>query len=165
MKTSIASTILGLLFAIGWLGAPASAGAATSFQTSLVPVEADSAPGFSSRGSSIKIVSGNNQLQVKGKVKKVVNEDGDPVTTERSDSDDDYKVEIDLFVPATDRSGTVPVAFELKNGNGGFKTRVSRSDPAFEDAMKGDGVIVEGVRVFDASGELIGVGGVSLRVR
>jgi len=164
MKTTFASTILCFLFVAAWLAAPASAeAAATSYRTSLVPIEADAAPGFSTNGSSIKIISGNNQLRVKGKIKRVVDENGDRVTTDRSDSDDDYVVEIDLFVPATDESDTVSIPFDLKNGNGVFRTHVKRGDPIFAGAMKGDGVVIESVRIFDASGTLIGGGGVSLR--
>ena len=74
---AIASTILCFLSAAAWLAAPASAeAAATSYQTSLVPIEADAAPGFSTNGSSIKIISGNHQLQVKGKIKRIVDENG-----------------------------------------------------------------------------------------
>lgn len=164
MKTTIASTILCFLSAAAWLAAPASAeAAATSYQTSLVPIEADATPGFSTNGSSIKIISGNHQLRVKGKIKRIVDENGDRVTTVRSDSDDDYVVEIDLFVPATDESDTVSIPFDLKNGNGTFQTRVNRGDSIFAGAAKGDGVVIEAVRVLDASGTLIGAGGVSLR--
>ena len=153
----------GLLISAAFLVASSPIHAATTYKASLVPVQADTAPGFSARGSSIKMVS-SNQLRVKGKIKRVVDVDGNRVTTRPEDPDDDYTVEVDVFVPATDVSETISMHFDLKNGNGTFKTRVNRGN-ALQDAMKGDGVVIEGVRIFDALDTLIGGGGLSLRAR
>ncbi len=150
-----------LLISVGWLSAPAAAGAATTFQVSLVPIEADAAPGFSEKGSSVKIVS-NNHVQVKGKIKAVVDANGERVSTRTNDSGDDYHIEVDIFVPATGEEDTISIPFDLKKGNGNFKLRVNGS-PALNAAMSGDGVIVEEVRVFNALDEQIGGGGFSLR--
>ena len=163
LKKTLMAAFWGLLISAAWLAASGPIHAATTYQASLVPVQADTVPGFSARGSSIKIVS-NNQLRMKGKIKQVVDVDGNRVTTRPEDSDDDYTVEVDFFVPATDDSGTISMLFDLKNGNGKFRMHVNGND-AFPDAMRGDGVVIEEVRIFDASHTLIGVGGVSLRAR
>jgi hypothetical protein len=164
MKTIAATAIPCLLLAAAWLGAPAPAGAASTFHpTSLVPHEADTAPTFSTPGSSLKLISGNGRLKVKGKLKRVVDASGDRITTDRSDPDDDYAIEIDLSVPATGATETVAIAFDLKNGNATFRTDVKRNAPLFDGAEKGDAVIVDAVRIFEPTGALIGVGGVALR--
>ena len=121
------------------------------------------APGFSARGSSIKIVS-RGQLSLKGKIKRVVDADGNLVTTRRQDPDDDYTIEVEVFVPATDSSGTISLSFDLNNGNGKFKARL-RGDEALTGALRGDGVVIEEVRIFDASDTLLGVGGVTFGAR
>ena len=155
------------LFVLAWLGIvllllPAAAWAGgSSFQTSLVPDMADTEPGFRANGSSIKIVSSGN-LRVKGKLKGVVDDEGDPVTTERNDDGDDYCVEIDLFVPATEEEDTLALCFDLKKGNGSFKGRLG-GGPAFAGAQRGDGVTIREIRVLDGDGTVIGSGGVALR--
>ncbi len=101
MTKTFTSAFLGLLISAAWLAAAGPIQAATTYKASLVPVEANTTPGFSARGSSIKIVS-NNQLRIKGKIKRVVDVDGNRVTTQPGDLDDDYTVEIDVFVPAAD---------------------------------------------------------------
>ena len=138
---------------------PAAAG--TTYQASLVPIESGTAPGFSARGSSIKIVE-SGKLRLKGKIKRVVDAAGDRVTTDRGNAADDYSIEVKFFVPATDQEGAVSIPFDLKNGNGKFRAHPG-SDPVFAQAVAGDGIMIEEVRVLDSSGTLIGVGGVSFR--
>jgi hypothetical protein len=142
-----------LLFAASVLPsllAPAVALAGSSYQTTLVPVTADSQPGFSSKGSSIKIVSSGN-LKIKGKLKRVVDESGDRVTTDRNDGGDDYCVQIDLYVPAIgiDALMTVEIPFDLNNGNGTFKENLNPGGPV-AGAQKGDAIVVQEVRVLDS---------------
>jgi hypothetical protein len=81
MTKTFTSAFLGLLISAAWLAAAGPIQAATTYKASLVPVEANTTPGFSARGSSIKIVS-NNQLRIKGKIKGVVDVDGNRVTTQ-----------------------------------------------------------------------------------
>ena len=135
--------------------------AATTYKANLVPVEAGTAPGFSANGSSVKIVS-KNKLSLKGKIKNVVDVDGNRVTTQRNDPDDDYILEIDIFVPATDASSTISIPFDVKNGNGKFKSRVP-ADDVLKGPVRGYGMLIEAIRIFDASDTLIGGGGVALR--
>jgi hypothetical protein len=154
-----------LVISAAWLIAADPGYAATTFKASLVPVEAGTTPGFSANGSSIKLVS-KNRLSLKGKIKKVVDVDGNRVTTQRNDPDDDYMLEIDIFVPATDPATdafrTISIPFDLKNGNGKFKTRML-ADDLLKGAVRGHGILIEGVRILDASDTLIGGGGVALR--
>jgi hypothetical protein len=139
--------------------------AATTYKANLVPLEAGTAPGFSANGSSVKIV-GKNKLSLKGKIKNVVDVDGNRVTTQRNDPDDDYILEIDIFVPATDPAtdafSTISIPFDLKNGNGKFKTRML-ADDLLKGAVRGYGILIEAIRIFDGSDTLIGGGGVALR--
>jgi hypothetical protein len=135
---------------------PIQANARTNYQTSLVPNVAGSTPGFSAKGSSLKI-SGSH-LALKGKIKNVVDDTGARITTDALNPADNYSVEVDLSVPHTAATSTVVVSFDLKNGNGKFSTDLS-SDPAIDGATAGDGVAVEAVRVKDAAGNVIGHGG------
>jgi hypothetical protein len=148
---------LSLLFLL----APAAALGGSTYQTTLVPDEADTSPGFSAKGSSIKIVSKGN-LRLKGKIKRVVDDTGDRVTTDPKDGNDDYCVEIDLFVAATGNPGTSQICFDVKNGNAKFKHKLG-GGPALAGAQKGDAVTVREVRVLDGEGNVIGSGGVALR--
>jgi len=132
--------------------------AGTKYQTSLVPNAAGTMPGFAAQGSSIKIDGHGN---LKGKIKNVVDGTGNRVTTDPTDSADNYTVEIDLAVPATAGGGTVIVSFDLKNGNGTFALSIT-GDPALAGAAVGDGVAVNAVRVKDSTGTVIGVGGVAV---
>ncbi len=148
----IALVAFGVFFA-------STAVAGTKYQTSLVPNVAGTLPGFASSGASIKL---DDKLAVKGKVKTVVDAVGDRITTDPENPLDDYKVEIDLAVPATAASGTISISFDLKNGNGKFQADIS-GDPVFVGTSSGDGVAVEAVRVLDANGAVIGVGGFSVK--
>jgi hypothetical protein len=139
------------------IAAPAVAG--TKFQTSLVPLVAGAHPGFSSNGSSIKL---DDHLNLSGKVKKVVDGTGALVTTDGVPSSDDYHVEVDLGLMSGTTTGTVSVAFDLKNGNGKFQANLT-GNPALAGGMSGDGVAVNGVRVKDSSGTVLGVGGFALK--
>lgn len=147
-------TLLLLAPGVAWAGA-------TSFQTSLVPDVANTTPGFRAEGSSLKIVSSGN-LRVRGKLKGVADAQGDPVTTNRNDDGDDYCVELDLFVAATDQAGTVTLCFDVRKDNASFKGKLG-GGPVFADAEKGDGVSVREIRVLDSAGDVIGSGGLSLR--
>jgi len=138
------------------VASPVSAG--TKFQTSLVPNVAGSMPGFSAKGSSIKIDGHRN---LKGKIKKVVDGTGALVTTDDMNPADNYTVEVDLSVPATAAAGTITVSFDVKNGNGTFAADVS-GDPVFAGAVLGDGVAVTGIRVKDSSATVLGVGGFAI---
>jgi hypothetical protein len=151
------SIVIPLLFML----APGAALGGSFYQTTLVPDEADATPGFRANGSSIKIVSSGN-LRLKGKIKGVVDESGNEVTTDRNDGDDDYCVEIDLFVAATEEEGTAEVCFDVKKGNGTFKANLG-GEPALAGATTGNAVTVGEVRVLDGAGEVIGSGGVALR--
>jgi hypothetical protein len=137
------------------MGGPVIAG--TKYQTSLVPNVAGAQPGFSASGSSIKI---DGHRSLKGKIKKVVDGTGTLVTTDPANPADDYSIEVDLAVPATALSGTATVAFDVKKGNGTFAVDLS-SDPTLVGAVLGDGIAVNGVRVKDPNGTVIGVGGVA----
>lgn len=131
--------------------------AGTKYQTSLVPNVAGTVPGFASSGASIKL---DDKLAVKGKLKTVVDGSGNRITTDTENSADDYKVEIDLAVGTT--SATISISFDLKNGNGKFQEDIS-GDAVFAGATSGDAVAIEAVRVLDANGTVIGVGGVSVK--
>ncbi len=146
--------VVGLSVTLGVL-AHSSAFAGTKYQTSLVPNVAGAMPGFAAHGSSIKI---DGHRALKGKLKKVVDGTGALVTTDGTPSSDDYTVEVDVSVPATAVTGTISVAFDLKNGNGKFAADIS-ADPAFAGATLGDGVAVGAVRVKDSTGTVLGVGG------
>ncbi len=152
-----------LAISAAWLIAAAPGYAGTTYKANLVPVEAGTAPGFSANGSSIKLVS-SNRLKLKGTIKKVVDVDGNRVTTQRNDPDDDYILEIDIFVPAIDASSTISIPFDVKNGNGKFKSRVPPDD-VLKGAVRGYGMLIEAIRIFDGSDTLIGGGGVALRSR
>jgi hypothetical protein len=149
--------IVTLTFA-AMLAAASPAHAGSKYQTTLVPTTTASQPGFSAKGSSIKI---NGARALKGKIKKVVDGTGMLVTTDGTPSLDDYTVEVDLAVAATAMTGTVTVAFDLDNGNGKFAADIS-GDAVFTGAMLGDGVSVLGVRVKDSSGTVIGTGGFAI---
>jgi hypothetical protein len=157
MKQS-SRTCLNLAFTIAVLLLALPAFAGTKYQTSLVPNQDGSMPGFSSSGSSIRI---DDHLQVTGKIKRVV-DGGDLVSTESDSTTDDYSVEIDLAVAATGSSGTITISFDVKNGNGTFKADIS-ADPVLSGAAIGDGVAVNGVRVKDSSGTVLGTGGFGVR--
>lgn len=157
MNADLKRKVLWALGAAFVIAAPAIAG--TKFQTSLVPLVAGSHPGFSSNGSSIKL---DDHLNLKGKIKKVVDGTGALVTTDGVPSSDDYHVEVDLGLASGTTTGTVTVAFDLKNGNGKFSTSLS-GNPALTGGMSGDGVAVNGVRVKDSTGMLLGVGGFALK--
>jgi hypothetical protein len=105
-----------------------------------------------------------NSLRMKGKIKRVVDVDGNRVTTQPGEPPDDYMVVVDFFVPGADPADDtemVSTSFDLKNGNGKFKIHVNGNGP-LQGAMKGDWVVIKEVRILDASGLLIG-GGVSFR--
>lgn len=141
---------------------PGAASAASSFRTSLVPDVEGTTPGFRANGSSIMIMSSGN-LRVKGKLKGVVDDQGDRVDTNPNDDGDDYCVAIDLFVPVTAQAETVEICFELRNGNGTFHETLAG---VLNTAEPGDGVTVREIRVLrelDGTPEVIGSGGVLLR--
>lgn len=147
---------------LGFAPAVAFAGN-TSYQTSLVPDFADP-PSFRANGSSIKIVSSGN-LQVKGKLKRVVDADGDPVTTDPMDGNDVYCVEIDFFVQSVGTEGTESmseICFDVKKGNAQFRGKLGQELTNLR-VQKGSGVTVREIRVFDREGSRIGSGGVALR--
>jgi hypothetical protein len=131
----------------------ASAHAGTKYQTNLVPVSAAGQPGFSASGSSIKI--DRSPMTVSGKIKKVVDGTGALVTTDGVASADDYTVEVDRSCPATAGSDNAIVPVELKNGNGKFTLTLGGF------CGPGAGVGITAIRVKDAAGIVIGVGGVS----
>ncbi len=147
-------SLLGLL-----LLAPGAAWAASSFRTSLVPDVEGTTPGFRANGSSIMIVSSGN-LRVKGKLKGVVDDQGDRVDTEPNNELDDYRVEIVLYVPDADQEVTVEIRFDLRNGNGTFKRQLTGMSLPAEG---GRGITVREILVIDGAGNVIGSGGVSLR--
>ena len=155
MRTLTALTAVGAL-AMFALPAPGTAG--TKYQTSLVPSAAGAVPGFSASGSSVSL---NGKRALKGKIKKVVDGAGMLVTTDVNDGLDDYSIEVDLSVPGTPASGTVSVKFNLKKGNGTFAASLS-DQPVFAGAALGNGVAVQAVRVKDATGAVIGIGGFAL---
>jgi len=152
----VAMMIVTLTFAAA-LAAVAPAHAGSKYQTTLVPTSTTAVPGFSAKGSSIKL---DGHLALKGKIKKVVNGSG-LVTTDGTPSADDYSVEVDLAVPATAATGTVTVAFDVNNGNGKFAASLV-GNPVFAGSALGDGVSVLAVRVKDASSTVIGTGGFAL---
>jgi hypothetical protein len=152
----LVSILLGLAPGAAWAGN-------TSYQTSLVPDFADP-PTFRANGSSIKIVSVGN-VRVMGKLKGVVDADGDPVTTDEKDPNDVYCVEIDVFVQSVGNDGTASMSetcFDVKNGNAHFRGKLGQ-ELANLGAQKGNGVTVREIRVFDSGGNRIGSGGVALR--
>jgi hypothetical protein len=154
--------LLSVLAPVLFLLAPGGAlAAATMFQASLVPNESEATPGFRASGSSLKLVSAGN-LRLMGKLKGVVDGSGDEVTTDPGDPDDDYCVEVDLFVAATAQAGTAEVCFDVRNGNASFKANLG-GEPALAGSAKGDGVTVREIRVLDGAGLAIGSGGVALR--
>ena len=153
----VAMMIVTLTFAAA-LAAVAPAHAGSKYQTTLVPTSTTALPGFSAKGSSIKI---DGHLALKGKIKKVVDGAGALVTTDGVPSSDDYSVEVDLAVPATAATGTVTVAFDVNNGNGKFAASLA-GNPVFAGSALGDGVSVLAVRVKDASATVIGTGGFAL---
>jgi hypothetical protein len=151
------SILLGLAPGAAWAGN-------TSYQTSLVPDYADTMNGFRADGSSIKIVSSGN-MRVMGKLKGVVDANGDPVTTDQKDPNDVYCVEIDFFVQSVGTEGTASmseICFDVKNGNARFSGRLGQ-ELANLGGQKGSGVTVREIRVFDSGGNRIGSGGVALR--
>jgi len=154
MNTSKVTWLCGLAIAMGLTGMSASAHAGTKYQTNLVPVLAAGQPGFSASGSSIKI--DRSPMTVSGKIKKVVDGTGALVTTDGAPSADDYTVEVDRSCPATLASDTVTVPVELKNGNGKFTQTA-----AALCGVAGDGVGIMAIRVKNAAGTVIGVGGVA----
>jgi len=155
MRTLRAAILLTAALAL-LVAHPASAG--TKYQTSLVPKVAGTSPGFAGAGSSIKI---DGHRMLKGKIKKVVDATSTLVTTDGVPSADDYKIEVDLTVPATLTSGTVTVPFDLKNGNGKFAVDLT-NDPVFAGAVLGNGVAVNAIRVKDSTGTVLGVGGFAI---
>jgi hypothetical protein len=149
-------SILGL--AVGLCGVAGPASALSKYQTTLIPLQAGTKPGFSASGSSIKL-DGHRKLLVK--IKNVVDGTGARVTTDPNNASDNYSVEIDVDIPATAATGTVTVSFDLKNGNGGASADVS-TNVVFTGATTGDGVGIDAVRVKDGSGTVIGRGGVAI---
>jgi hypothetical protein len=157
MRRTNASTLLAVL-ACGVIGL-AAAPAYGKGEMGLAPIQKGSKPGFSGGPSSLKI-DGKNHLT--GKLRDVVDNNGHRVTTSPTDPTDDYSIEVDLTVPSTSSSGTVTVKFDLKNGNARFKTDIS-TNSIFSSAAQGAGVAVNGVRVKNGAGTVIGVGGYTLR--
>jgi hypothetical protein len=155
MNASKFSWLSALAIAILFTAMIGSANAGAKYQTTIVPVTPGAQPGLSASGSSIKI--DKTPMVVSGKIKKVVDGAGNLVTTDGTPSADDYKVEVDRVCAATAVSDTVTVPVELKNGNGTFKQAASALCGTAGD---GAGVGITGVRVKDAGGSLIGVGGV-----
>jgi hypothetical protein len=141
------------LIAVVVAAAPAAAG--TKYETSLVPLMAGELPGFAATGSSIKI---DDHLRLKGTLKKVVDSSGARVTTDGVPSGDDYRVEVDVGIASGTTATTITVAFDVKNGNGTFQADLS-GDPVLASAQSGDGIAVNGVRVRNGAGTLLGVGG------
>ena len=121
MKNRFALTALCVLA----LGLPSVAQAGTKYQSNLTPDTAASDPGFSAKGSSIKI---DDLLRVKGKIKGVI-DGGMVVTTDPLDAGDDYYVEIDVRAVDTGNQATVTIFFDLKNGNGKFSAVLTISLP------------------------------------
>lgn len=158
MSTKISVGFVAVAFTVGLLALAPPAHAGTKYQTTLVPDVAGSTPGFSGKGSSIKL---DGHRKLKGKVKKVVDGAGSLVSTDPGVPQDDYSVEVDLTVPATATSGTVTVPFDLNNGNGNFAADLT-TDPVFTGASLGDGVAVTGVRVKDSAGTVLGNGGIAI---
>ena len=156
---SISTRLLALVVAsaIGMATAPAYAG--TKYQTNLVPSAAGSTPGFQSNGSSVKV---DDKLVIKGKIKKVVDGAGALGTTDVAEPLDDYSIEMDLAVAAAATTGTIVVKFDVKKGNGKFSADIS-GDAVFVGTTAGQGVTVTAVRVKDAGGNVLGVGGFALK--
>lgn len=154
-KTFIGVCSLALTVGLFSLAAPAYA--ITKYQTSLVPNFWSATPGFSAKGSKIKI---NGHRSLKGKIKKVVDGTGTLVSTDGVPSADDYKIEVDLLVPTTALFGTVTVPFDVKNGNGKFSVNIM-ANPILFGAAFGDALVIQAIRVKDGVGTLIGVGGVT----
>ena len=150
--------LIGFAAVLGVAAAATAAHAGSKYQTTLVPTVAGATPGFSAKGSSIKL---DGHRKLKGKIKKVVDGAGALVTTDGTPSADDYTVEVDLAVSATATTGTVTVPFDLGNGNGNFALDIS-ADPVFTGAALGDGVSVNAVRVKDSGGAVLGGGGVAI---
>jgi hypothetical protein len=158
MKTRfVLHTFMATALAAGVALSASSALAGTKYQTSLVPTVSGAMPGFSAKGSSIKI---DGHRSVKGKLKKVVDGAGALVTTDPLNPTDNYSIEIDVAAAAVPVSGTVTVSFDVKNGNGTFAADIS-ADPALAGAVLGNGIAVNAVRVKDGSGTVIGAGGVA----
>lgn len=151
-------TFVATVLVAGMAFSASSALAGTKYQTSLVPTVSGTMPGFSQKGSSIKI---DGHRSLKGKLKKAVDGTGALVTTDPMNPADNYSVEVDVAVAATATSGTVTVSFDLKNGNGTFAADIS-GDPALAGAVLGDGIAINAVRVKDGSGTVIGTGGVTV---
>jgi hypothetical protein len=156
MKARLATSVLA---AVAALLATTAAVAGTKYQTSLVPIAADTMPGFSASGSKLKL---DDQLSLKGKIKKVVDGSNARVTTDGVPSGDDYSVEVDLGLASGSAAGTVTVPFDLNNGNGKFSADLT-GHPALAGGISGDGVAVTAVRVKNGSGMLIGVGGFAIK--
>jgi len=149
MKSNRIAGFLAVLACAGIVLGPIRAHAGTKYQTSLVPDVALLTPGFSANGSSIQL---NGKLALKGKIKGVVDVNGDRITATN------YSVEVDLSIPATATTETVTVSFDLTNGNGKFSADLS-ADPGLSAAAVGNGVAVLAVRVKDDAAAVIGHGG------
>ena len=143
--------LLALGLAVGLSAAAGPVHAGSKYQTTLVPNQAGTNPGFSASGSSIKF---DGHRMLKGKLKNVVDGTGNRVNTTTP-----YSVEMDVAVGAS--SGTLTVSVNLTNGNGTFAADES-SATVFTGAMTGAGVAVNGVRVKDSTGTVIGSGGVAI---
>lgn len=155
----MAKTLVGsLLAAAAVLGLVVPAQAGSKAQMTLVPTVAGTTPGFSARGSSVK-VDGTRHV-VSGKLKNVVDAGGLRLTTDPATTGDEYSVEVDLEVLPTAATTTVSASFELKNGNGGFSVSLD-GNPVFDAAALGDGIGVRAVRVKDALGAVVGSGGIA----
>ena len=154
MKLAGGVLALAALLALGT--APAQAG--TKYQTTLVPNVAGTMPGFSAKGSSVKLDGSRHMLS--GKLKNVIDGTGARVTTDTTMPGDNYSVEVDLSIPAVPATTTVTASFDLMNGNGKFAVDLG-TDPVFAAAVVGQGVAVLAVRVKDSTGTVIGVGGIA----
>ncbi len=158
MRVNGRSTIVALLGCAVIALAAAPAHGNSKAEVSLVPVVKGSKPGFSADGSSLRI----DARHLKGKIKKVVDAQGNLVSTNPKDAADDYSVEIDVTVLTGPTTGTIAVKFDLKNGNGKLKADLS-SNSIFAGAPAGAGVAVNAVRVKDGTGAVIGSGGYALK--
>ena len=132
--------------------------AGTKYQTTLVPNVSGTTPGFSAKGSSLKLDGSRHTLS--GKIKNVVDGTGARVSTDPNAPGDNYSVEVDLSVPAVPATTTLTVSFDVANGNGKFSVDLG-GDPVFAAAATGQGIAVLAVRVKDATATVIGVGGIA----
>ena len=141
-RTVRAEVLTGALLAVVWsIAVPAYAG--PKYQTTLVPLQAGTMPGFSASGSSFTLTPSG----YKGKIKGVVDGTGMRVTTNPADPADKYKFVLELEVPARGAFIFTAGEFDLKKGNGTFAGSLHFDPPI----VSGDGVAVNALRLRDPS--------------